>query len=92
MHLCLRVQEIVRNIVESIDGYENRLGLLSQDALSTVHALAITCKSFQDPALDRLWSCQDSLRPLMQCLPSSKWSLDLGYLVSGSIIAALSTS
>ncbi|KAJ7175026.1 hypothetical protein C8R43DRAFT_596977 [Mycena crocata] len=32
-------------------------------------ALARTCKTFQDPALDLLWSRQESLTPALLCLP-----------------------
>lgn len=30
---------------------------------------ALTCKSFKDPALDRLWMSLDSLLPLIKTLP-----------------------
>lgn len=34
--------------------------------------LATVCKSFKDPALDLLWSCLDSLLPLIRVLPNLK--------------------
>ncbi|KAH7906104.1 hypothetical protein BJ138DRAFT_671320 [Hygrophoropsis aurantiaca] len=39
--------------------------------------LARTCRAFKDPALNALWSYLPSLKPLIQCLPSDLWWLDL---------------
>jgi hypothetical protein len=54
-------------------------------------ALARTCKTFRDPALDILWSRQQSLTPALRCLPDdlllwdrSGESKKKGFLVSGT--------
>ncbi|KAG1748305.1 uncharacterized protein EDB91DRAFT_1245015 [Suillus paluster] len=40
----------------------------------TFLALALTCKSFTEPALDLLWeNLNDGLAPLIRCLPQSLW-------------------
>ncbi|KAG2038350.1 hypothetical protein BDR03DRAFT_918573 [Suillus americanus] len=39
----------------------------------TLLALALTCKSFTEPALDLLWRHLDGLEPLIRCLPQSLW-------------------
>ncbi|KAF7334433.1 hypothetical protein MVEN_02272700 [Mycena venus] len=36
-------------------------------------ALAKTCKTFQDPALDALWRFQYSLFPALRCFPDDLW-------------------
>ncbi|KAF8139346.1 hypothetical protein K438DRAFT_1785764 [Mycena galopus ATCC 62051] len=36
-------------------------------------ALARTCKTFQDPALDALWRFQYSLVPALRCFPDDLW-------------------
>ncbi|KAG2343030.1 hypothetical protein BDR05DRAFT_316721 [Suillus weaverae] len=42
----------------------------------TLLALALTCKSFTEPALDLLWRHLDGLEPLIRCLPQSLWKQD----------------
>ena len=32
--------------------------------------MALTCRLFYDPALNRCWCSLDSFRPLLQCLPA----------------------
>ncbi|KAJ7060548.1 hypothetical protein C8F01DRAFT_1370137 [Mycena amicta] len=39
----------------------------------TLLALATTCKTFQDPALDALWREQTTLDNLVKCFPSELW-------------------
>ncbi|KAG0700846.1 hypothetical protein DFH29DRAFT_929970, partial [Suillus ampliporus] len=39
-------------------------------------ALALTCKSFTEPALDLLWRHLGGLEPLIKCLPQSLWKQD----------------
>ncbi|KAJ8588320.1 hypothetical protein M405DRAFT_261022 [Rhizopogon salebrosus TDB-379] len=41
----------------------------------TLLALALTCKSFTELALDLLWRKLDRLSPLIRCLPPSLWTL-----------------
>ncbi|KAJ6533966.1 hypothetical protein DFH09DRAFT_932442, partial [Mycena vulgaris] len=38
-------------------------------------ALARTCRAFQDPALDILWRNQESLVPLLSCIPFDAWDV-----------------
>ncbi|KAF8547266.1 hypothetical protein OG21DRAFT_1425191, partial [Imleria badia] len=38
---------------------------------STLAALAQTCRTFKEPALDELWGTLDDLTPLAQCLPEA---------------------
>ncbi|KAG1776422.1 hypothetical protein EV702DRAFT_349801 [Suillus placidus] len=42
----------------------------------TLLALALTCKSFTEPALDLLWRHLGGLEPLIRCLPQSLWKED----------------
>jgi hypothetical protein len=49
---------------------------------STLLALALTCKSFTELALDLLWRKLDRLSPLIRCLPPSLWTLSKEKLVS----------
>ncbi|KAG1837625.1 hypothetical protein DFJ58DRAFT_620385, partial [Suillus subalutaceus] len=39
----------------------------------TLVALALTCKSFTEPALKLLWQDLPGLAPLIKCLPRSLW-------------------
>lgn len=47
--------------------------LNSDNAIACKHTLAqaaVTCKTFLEPALDRLWCTLDTLFPLLKLLPS----------------------
>lgn len=41
-------------------------------------ALARTCRRFQNPALDILWSNLSTLKPLFHCLPEGSWTITIG--------------
>ena len=36
-------------------------------------ALARTCRTFKEPALDMIWGELDDLTPLVRCLPETSW-------------------
>ncbi|KAF7329361.1 hypothetical protein MKEN_00197600 [Mycena kentingensis (nom. inval.)] len=40
---------------------------------AVLFSLARTCKSFTEPALNRLWEKQDTLNNILKCLPSECW-------------------
>ena len=63
-HPCLNIQEILTNIFEHVP------------ERATLAALARTCKTFSDPALDSLWYSQSSVIPLIKCLPSDVYILE----------------
>ena len=67
MHACLQVDEILRLLAWELVGSE---------AKATVVALACSCKSFEDPALDTLWETQERLPPLFESLPRDVWGDD----------------
>lgn len=67
MHHCLRVPEILSMIVDDVKSG----GGTPTNSLASLAALAMTCKTFQDCALDALWSSQGDLVNLMRCLPSN---------------------
>ena len=57
---CLAVSEILENIVASC-------------TKQTLSALARTCTTFTEEALDSLWRVQVDLRRLVKCLPTRLW-------------------
>lgn len=61
MHHCLQIAEIQELIVEFL--------VLKADQV----AVALTCSSLREPALDSLWKQQDSLLPLLSTLPRNLW-------------------
>ena len=67
MHTCLQVDEILRLLAWELVGSE---------AKATAVALACSCKSFEDPALDTLWKIQERLPPLLESLPRDVWGDD----------------
>jgi hypothetical protein len=61
MHRCLEIQEIDRTICEYIDDK------------ATLSALARTCRTLENPALDILWETQYSLLNVFRTFPSDLW-------------------
>ncbi|KAJ3514214.1 hypothetical protein NMY22_g14818 [Coprinellus aureogranulatus] len=61
MTACLYILEVLRLIYNELD---------QEDALP----LAMTCKAFLEPGLDRIWSYVDWLAPLIACLPEGLWA------------------
>lgn len=86
MHRCLEIQEIVSLVCQQLSA-ENTRTVSNNGSLA---ALAMTCRDFQEPALDALWYQQTSLIPLVKCFPSDSWELrdedGVATLVSMSII------
>ncbi|KAL0961253.1 hypothetical protein HGRIS_006215 [Hohenbuehelia grisea] len=74
MHRCLKIAEIVHNVVNNISPYMNQDCDAIVD-LASVANFALTCRAFTEPALDRLWYELPSLRPLLQLLPEDSWEL-----------------
>ncbi|KAJ7608070.1 hypothetical protein DFH06DRAFT_1486355 [Mycena polygramma] len=57
MHRCLIIDELVVEVCSHIEWP------------SHLYALVRTCTAFREPALDRLWREQNTLRNLIRCLP-----------------------
>ena len=64
MHRCLCVDEIVRLVAQE---------LVDADEWATAAALACSCKSFENPVLDTLWTIQCDFIPLLKTLPEDVW-------------------
>jgi hypothetical protein len=71
MHHCLHVTEILRFIFQLTASEESG----SRKRNQTLYSIALTCRSFQDPALDLLWYSQTSLVPLFKTLPRDLWDV-----------------
>ncbi|KIK02803.1 hypothetical protein K443DRAFT_131693 [Laccaria amethystina LaAM-08-1] len=98
MHNCLLVQELLSDIFRHIfcnpySGYRTEADRsnLHHDkiALGTLAGLARTCKTFHEPALNRLWRALPSLIPLIQCLPPDAWAISESTL---SVTKSIETS
>ncbi|KAJ7605444.1 hypothetical protein DFH06DRAFT_1385070 [Mycena polygramma] len=77
MHHCLKVLEIVDIICSHLDGVFGSLW----DVQPATHkrdlaAVARTCTTFRDLALDHLWTSTTLLRLLTRCMPSDLWAVD----------------
>ena len=57
---CLRIPEVLRLIYDELD---------KRTSLS----LALTCKAFLEPGLDRIWRNITSFKPLMACIAEDIW-------------------
>ena len=74
MHHMLQIEEILLNIFGHC-----RLPR-RESATSDLPALARTCRTFKEPALNVLWESLDDPSPLAQCLPESSHSWHIFYL------------
>jgi hypothetical protein len=61
MHHCLDIPELICIIFELVSSNRD------------IVALALTCKTFRDPALRTLWAKLPSFDPLVRCLPNDIW-------------------
>ena len=59
MHRALFIREILFHICSALD----------RDCKADLAALARTCQTFKEPALDVLWEHLSGLSPLARCLP-----------------------
>ncbi|KAJ7184811.1 hypothetical protein C8R46DRAFT_466968 [Mycena filopes] len=70
MERTLRIPEILCAVFEYFDPSDFASGKTSAKTLA---ALARTCKAFQDPALDVLWTFQVDLVPALRLFPQDLW-------------------
>ncbi|KAG2090373.1 uncharacterized protein F5147DRAFT_787257 [Suillus discolor] len=70
MHNALRVNDIVYVILQHVKSSKPNLV-----------NMAMTCSTFSNLALDMLWSQQDNLTPLIQCLPRDTWTVWYGSAI-----------
>ncbi|KAI6011302.1 hypothetical protein EDC04DRAFT_2766369 [Pisolithus marmoratus] len=61
MHPCLSVDEVLRLTFRFID-----------DRGSTLCALAGTCRTFHEPAMDLIWETLTTIKPVLLNLPSAR--------------------
>ena len=81
MHRCLTVDEILRHIViyASQLHADDSSPLIGKEwrpdctGTETVLSFALVCKTFEQPALDRLWQRQMGFGNLIRLLPRDMW-------------------
>ncbi|KAJ7609264.1 hypothetical protein FB45DRAFT_1127282 [Roridomyces roridus] len=87
-HRCLSIQEIVGEICSQLNPYDPedryRNGSLFKPSeyysLAPLAAMARTCRSFSEPALDELWSSAKLESVLLQsCMPDNAWHVSQLY-------------
>lgn len=66
MHHCLKTSEIVRTICSQLD----------DNAKERALSMALACRDFLEPGLDRLWHTIDSMDPILARLPENLWRTD----------------
>ena len=76
MHHALGVPEIVQTILGFLSPKPEHYLMVNEDYYLAATALrssalnvALTCRSFSEPALDTLWWAMDDLTPLFNLLP-----------------------
>ncbi|KAJ7727514.1 hypothetical protein DFH07DRAFT_782424 [Mycena maculata] len=71
MHRALRIPEVVEIICHYLSPVHGMR--LSKDQSHDLARLARSCKAFSEPALDILWSFQDTITRVLDCMPSGVW-------------------
>ena len=62
MHPCLQIDEVLRQITFELKTFSI---FTCRDLLS----MALSCKTFYEPAMDELWGFMGDVRALISCLP-----------------------
>lgn len=73
---CLRVLEIVQNIVRFV----------AQESRRDVVSLSVTCRLFHDAAQNVIWENLTTLKDLLKCFPKGVWSTSQYNSVSTFIL------
>ena len=85
MHHALRLEEILLNIFgQCYSPCRNKQR--TQRATADLAALARTCRTFKEPALDVLWTELVNLSPLARCLPEASHRIYPGYAVGRFLV------
>jgi hypothetical protein len=75
MHRCLQIPELLRHVLQNFSALALNLEYWQYDPrLRDLHAIALVSKDFCEPALDVLWSLQDSLVVLINTFPRDLWT------------------
>ena len=69
MHRALLIQDTVHQILENLSP-RNLTNPIPKLTRATLLSVALTCRSFLDPALDSLWYSIDDLEVLFKLLPN----------------------
>ena len=75
MHRCLQVTELVAHILAALGPDPMVVGTVDTMQRRANAAMARTCKTLYEPAMDALWSLLVSLDPLIKCLPQDTWEM-----------------
>ncbi|KAJ7616493.1 hypothetical protein FB45DRAFT_1063933 [Roridomyces roridus] len=75
MHRALQIDEILRCICVQIADVDGPPALEYAPGRGDLSRLARTCTVFVEPALDSLWTFQDTLLNLLRTMPSDLWHI-----------------
>ncbi|KIJ59764.1 hypothetical protein HYDPIDRAFT_170630 [Hydnomerulius pinastri MD-312] len=78
MHHALQIVEIQRMICDQLATNPRDSDSDANDR-ATLFALALTCRVWVEPALDKLWEYLDSVHPLLKSLPKDLWRSESGW-------------
>ena len=77
MHQVLLIDDTLRLIFHHhTEEPHEMMSHLPIDGAATLSALARTCRTFSDLALDILWSQLPSINHLIRCLPRDAYAID----------------
>lgn len=95
MHQALKTPEIITEILSHLCSPRDLSSLnleLSQEEKSSLLAAALTCKRFNNPALDFLWFFMTDLVPLFKIIENFSLSNSVSYVLSSELMYRSNTT
>ncbi|PCH35683.1 hypothetical protein WOLCODRAFT_166413 [Wolfiporia cocos MD-104 SS10] len=73
--ICLQITEILENVIDLAMLGDSFRRTTAKEDRHTVLAIALTCRTFHEPALDRLWRTLFTFARLIRTLPQDSWAV-----------------
>lgn len=84
MHACLQISEILQVIFANVT--EVKTSSSVRPSYTTLYHLALTCRTFREPALDALWAYIQTPDVLIMCLPQNARAQPVKWAAGGGMV------
>ncbi|KIK35346.1 hypothetical protein CY34DRAFT_812243 [Suillus luteus UH-Slu-Lm8-n1] len=87
MHACLQIPEILQVIFANLTEVKNSSSV--RPSYTTLYHLALTCRTFREPALDALWAYIQVPEVLITCLPQNVRARPVEWAAGGGVVRSI---
>lgn len=87
MHACLQLSEILQVIFANFT--EVKTSSSVRPSYTTLYHLALTCRTFREPALDALWAYIQLTDVLITCLPQNVRARPVEWAAGGGVVVSV---